>query len=242
MTSLLNKGKEYTKMAFQYIKEKTGTTAHEVDPEYQTACEQFEIMKARVAKFIVDVNEILNIIPCICSAGLNFSSSLLSADQKSGGNCSELSNSFDIFFKKMDMLVKDKLLSISRPAVIDILKSMKSRFNELEVLRDERRKTQLLCDSIRDDLETISKSGTPEKVAKTRIEYEGKLRILEQQTNLFKVEMAKLWEQRFNLIEVPLQQLVGIVFLFCQDSFEHLQELQKVVTQEELTRQYPPSD
>ena len=241
MSGFFEKAKEKALIASQFLKEKAGTTQTEVDPEYQTAIEQFKIIKNRLKQFIEDVNEILDCIQPICETGRNFASSLKIAEDRIGSD-NTLSNSFDKFFYRLNELAKGNLIALSKPAVLDYLKTLKSQFDELETIQNERRNIQLLCDSYRDALDKISKSGKPDDVAKKRILYESKMQTLKEYTDRFKREMSILWEQRFKILEVPLQQLIGIVYLFCQESFGYLKELQTTVTLEELSQQYPPSN
>ncbi|KAK8863695.1 hypothetical protein M9Y10_011385 [Tritrichomonas musculus] len=242
MKAFLDKVENQFTITVQAIKEKTGTTKADVDPEYQSAVEQFEIVKSRVHKFIGDINDIITIIPDICKSGVHFSQSLISAEEKNNGSSSDLSQSFDVFFRNMQDLVDSELIKMSEPAVMEILRNLQIQFKELEELQKNRRTTQLLCDSLRDKLAKISNSGNPNEVAQVRLQFEAKQTELKKLTDDFKNQMKSVWEQRFNMLDVPFQQFVGIIFLFCQQSYGQLQELQKNVTKEELMHEYPVSD
>lgn len=241
MKAFLDKVEDQFNITVQAIKEKTGTTKAEIDPDYQSAIEQFEVIKSRVHKFIGDVNDILTIIPDICKSGIHFSESLIAAEEKKGEQLSDISRSFDVFFHKMQELIESDLIAVSKPAVMDYLRDIQKKFQELEEIQKNRRTTQLLCDSLRDKLAKITNNGNPNEVAQVKIQYEAKQAELNNLTDSFKNEMKILWEQRFNIFDVPFQQFVSLIFLFCQQSYGNLQELQKNVTKEELMHDYPAS-
>ena len=241
MKAFFDKVEDQFNITVQALKEKTGTTKAEIDPEYQSAVEQFEIIKSRVHKFIGDVNDILTIIPEICKSGIRFSESLISAEEKKGDQLSEISCSFDVFFHKMQELIETDLISVSKPAVMDYLRDVQKKFQELEEIQKNRRNTQLLCDSLRDKLAKITNNGNPNEVAQVKLQFEAKQTELNKLTDTFKNEMKIVWEQRFNIFDVPFQQFVSLIFLFCQQSYGNLQELQKNVTKEELMHEYPAS-
>lgn len=242
MKAFFDKVEDQFNITVQAIKEKTGTTKAEIDPEYQSAVEQFEILKARVHKFIGDVNDILTIIPDICKSGIRFSESLISAEEKKGDQLSDISRSFDVFFHRMQELIESDLIAVSKPAVMDYLRDVQKKFQELEEIQKNRRTAQLLCDSLRDKLAKVTNGGNLNEVAQVKLQYEAKQAELNNLNDSFKNEMKVLWEQRFNIFDVPFQQFVSLIFLFCQQSYGNLQDLQKNVTKEELMYDYPASN
>ena len=240
MSKLWNQVKDTAAIGVQFVKEKTGASSTEVDPVFQAASEKFDIIQERVIKFITDIEEILKVVPRVCEAGLNFSSGLITADQQSGGYVSSVASAFDTFFKAVDALSKDQLISPSNEIVMKNLKALRQQIIDLDKLRAKRRKNQLLVDSLSQKVASLSKkTNSADELAKTRIRYEAKQQKLVQRTQTFVQQVEDLWVRRFAIIEAPLQDFVGIIFLYAQNMFSDLQNLQKTVTPQELQTAFP---
>ena len=100
------------------------------------------------------------------------------------------------------------------------LKDLRQQLVDLEKLRDKRRKNQLLVDSLSEKAANLSKKpNAAEELAKTRIRLEIKQKKLAERTQTFVQQIDDLWVRRFVIIETPLQDFVGIVFLYAQNMF-----------------------
>lgn len=239
MSKFWNQVKDTAAISVQYVKEKTGATSTAVDPVFQAASEKFDIIHERVFKFIADIEEILKILPKVCDAGLGFSTGLVNADQQSGGYATTVAGAFDEFFKAVDRLSKEQFITPTNEIVLNNLKSLRNQLVDLDKLRDKRRKNQLLVDSLSEKVNSLSKKpNTAEELTKTRVRLEVKQKKLAERTQKFVQQVEDLWVRRFLMIENPLQDFVGIVFLYAQNMFGDLQNLQRAVTPQELQTQF----
>lgn len=239
MKSFFNNVKDKLDVGMQYVKEKVGISSTEVDEDYQTALTRLEILKDQVHKYLNDVNAIISIMPDICSSGTNLSQLLVSSNSKYGEHCRELAESFETFFTNIQRLVDEDILKQSQPAILQLLRQLQTDFNRLDELAKNQRSSQLLCNSLRDKIRSTSGNGSSSEAGEIRIKYESTKQLYIQQTEQFKNEVNTMWENRFNMLEVPLQEFVKITFSFCHKCYGHLCELQKAVPQEDLNRDYP---
>ena len=241
MSSLWSSLKDKTRMGVQFLKEKTGITQTKIDPRYQSSSERFAILQDRVSQFFHDFEVLISLLPKVTSSGVDFSTSLIQSTMKYEDQDMTLPRAFEQFFMATDELVKNDVLPLCADAVPAEVLLWKERFEFLERLKSERKQMQLLCDATRDRLDSLTKKGTPQEIAELRIEYQGKLRELEEKTDKFVTEVDNFWELRFTVIELPMERFIGLIMSMCRKIFDNMKELQRAIDPELLEKDFAPA-
>ncbi|OHT04747.1 hypothetical protein TRFO_06181 [Tritrichomonas foetus] len=231
--------KENATIGVQIMREKTGTMQPEVNPEYQVAVEHFEIMRERLKKFFLNVKEILDIIPAVCESGSSFAEELNKANTKSDGKLDNLSKLFDSFYKALQSAVDSNLVY---PTFFDPLNKIRTEFEQIENLKDQRRKVQLLYEDAREKLSIAENLNLVKKIEHRRQKMITKKEECEKMTEEFKEKVGKLWVKRYEILEEPLEMFISLIYGFCLESFKFLRELQTGATPEELMQQFLSSE
>jgi len=229
---------EASTLGFQYIKETTGTTQIVIDPQYESACEQWKILQERLMTLRGDIESVLKCLPTIYETGKLFSSSVIVAESKTEKEPSTLSHTWKLFFDELEFNMEKNLISKMNQLMAQSFDLIREKFDELSNLKDKRRKCQLLTDSLRDKLENISSSGKPEEIAQTKMEFDSKKLELESITSEFVSEVNELWNKRIQLIESPLHQMISYLFEFGKQAYLSLSIMKTTITTEELNQDY----
>jgi hypothetical protein len=238
MSGFLQGVRDRAVMSFQAGKELLGMTHVETDPEFQSCGQQLDLLRQRVADYIRHVRTILEFLPKVCESGIQLSASI---DRASQGSDLAAPVVLDTFFQQTKTLVDETVIRNCEPSVLDHLCTVQAHLEELQNLRDERRKSQLLCDAARDKLESISKRGQPEEIGKVKADHEARLLVVAGQTDQFKAEVSQMWDQRFLIFDLPLQRLVATVFAFSQATYSNMQQLQAAADPAVLQSEFPIS-
>lgn len=241
MSSLWTQLKNKTRIGVQYLKEKAGVTQIEIDPAYQAAVERFLIMEERISQFFHDFQVLVSLLPKVTESGVDFSKSLLEATAKLEDEDLTLPRAFEQFFLTVDSLVKQEILPKCDEIVPAEVLWCKEKFEMLEKIKSERKQMQLLCDSTRDSLESLTKKGKPQEIAHLRIRYEERLRQLEEKTQLFVTEVDRVWDLRFTVMEVPLQKFIELVLSTSRKIFDHMKEMQTAIDPTLLDKDFQPA-
>lgn len=237
--SIWGKLKTNAKIGVQYIKEKTGTTQVEIDPEYEAANQKLNLIQENNTKFMTEFKEIIDLLPEINESCINISNSFSKINSDFNDNFAQISNSQESFFHQITDIMKDEFIEPVNQKIIEDFKETMNKIKALLNLRDERRKTQLMCDSLRDQYEK-SRKETPEAIVKIRKKYDAKQEELKNQTNDFIGRVNEMWDNRFVIIDEPMKDFVNLLFAFCFKTYGYLSVLNQSLTEEELSQQFEP--
>ncbi|KAH0785922.1 hypothetical protein GPJ56_010183 [Histomonas meleagridis] len=229
-------------MSVQFLKEKTGTTQTEIDPEFEDAIGKLKIIQERFEKFKSYINTMLSVIPDIFEIANDMTNSFDNADKLSGSHSSKIVESHQAFFSKLSDLLDEDIVDPCQEKIMKSIQEIVDRTSKLSELKDSRRQAQLLCDSYRDKVIRKSKSSSAEKVAKSKLKYERHQKAVKEQTETFTREVNEMWVHRFELMEKPMEQFVEIIFKFSQKIFENMQTFQSGFTLEELQNEFDPAE
>lgn len=227
--------KQKTTLRNQFLIEKTGVVQTDlIDPEFDECSQHLEIMEEQFKTFLIDVENILKIIPNILESGHAFSNTLNQTNIETGDQLANLSSHFETFFRTIEKTCADHLVDPSDKIVLDSLKKTSDRFNELNLIKNQRQETQLLYDNYKQHLEKAERQDHPEKIHKySKLKKEKKEEWVNL-TNEYKTSINEMWENRYKILSHPLELFTGVLYKFCFECFKSLQELQKAATPEEL--------
>lgn len=232
--------KDTSAIGLQFLKEKAGAAQIEINPEYQAACEKYSILKDRLKRFNSDIDQAMIIIPKIYESANGITSSINSIEKKvRPEGPSQPAAALEVFFAQTKKLADEDFVKLTKTRM-EAINIITEQLHQLHDLKAKRRQNQLLSASLADKCESLSKKDKTTQLAETKIRLDLTNDQLEKETNEFIQRVNAMWEQRFTMIEQPLQDFIGIVFSFCQKVFSHLQALQQSISPQELDAEYQP--
>ncbi|OHT06331.1 hypothetical protein TRFO_25601 [Tritrichomonas foetus] len=217
MKNFINKVKETTQIGVQFVKEATGMENTQADPVFDAAVTHLKAMKKRFNEFYKNVEELMSIFPSIAENGTKFSNALVHLDQNSGGYCSTTSNSYDLFFKQTKSFIEKSVIDPMGPLVLKQIENVQKTITELEKVEKEREKLRLLTESERSKL---SSGGVA-----ARQRFDQYYSQMMQNSRYYVDQVNMMWAKRYEIIECPLQQFVGIMYAFLQAELAGIQAL-----------------
>lgn len=227
--------KQKTTLRNQLLKEKTGVVQTDlVDPDFEISTEHLEILHEQFKVFLTDVEDILKIIPNILESGQTFSETLKQTNNQTGEKLSNISVHFENFFRSIEKTCADQLLEPADRVVLESLKNLSDKFNDLDSIKKQRYETQLLYDNYKYHLDKAKSKGNEEKIKKYSNLTNSKREEWTNLTDVYKSTIDGMWENRYKILSHPLEQFTGVLFKFCFECFKSLRELQKAATPEEL--------
>lgn len=238
--SLWGKIKNNAKIGVQYIKEKTGTTQVEIDPEFEAANQKFCIIQENNTKFMSKLQVIIDLLPELDSMCVGISEAFANLSGSINKEKTQLAETQESFFRQISEIMRNELVEPANTVVIEEFRATIGKIEALTLLRNERRKTQLMCDSLRDECEK-SRKDTPEHIVKTRKKYDLKQEELKEQTQNFIDHVNQMWENRFMIIEKPMTEFVSLLFTFCYKAYGCMATLHQELTEEELAFAFEPT-
>jgi hypothetical protein len=210
-------------IGWQAVKEKVGVTAFEVDPEYDAAAGHIDVLRARLTEFLGDISNLLDRLTMVTQCGADLSSGLTSASR--GAAAPIVATVADFLSGTNDHFVNELLVTVLR-GLLNNLQGRIQMLDGLKDLRSDRYRTRLLCNSLRDQLESISARGKPAEIAKIKGTYEMKMQELQILTQRIKGQSSEMWRNRAAIFQEPLHTLVGCLMQFCEDVGADLAQLQ----------------
>ena len=164
--------------------------------------------------------------------------SLVIADRKNGLKSKTIVNTIQLFYETIGEDASNILLKQYEDSVLITLKDQRETINILKEMRQNRHKIRLIAASYRDKVEVLSKIGDPKLLTSTRILQHEKEQELENISQKFVRCVNRLWKHRIEIIEKPMEELIGIVFNFCKGMYTPLQMLMTSVSLEDLQKDY----
>lgn len=235
--------KEKTALSSQLLKEKTGVEQTDlVDPEFDVCSQHFEIMEEQFKTFLIDIEDILKIIPNILESGHAFSATLKQTNTQTGEKLANVSSHFETFFTNIEKTCGDHLVEPSNRTVLDSLKKTSDKFNELQSIKKQRQETQLLYDNYKQHLEKAEKNDRPDKMHKYTILKNEKKEEWTKLNNEYKATISEMWENRYEMLSHPLELFTGVLYKFCFECFQNLHDLQAAATPEQLMTNFGVDD
>lgn len=227
--------KQKTTLRNQFLKEKAGVSQTDlIDPEFDICGQHLEVMEEQFKTFLIDIENILKIIPSILESGKTFSDTLNQTNNETENQLANVSSHFEEFFKSIEVMCASHLLEPSDRIVLDSIKKTSDTFNHLNSIKKQRYETQLLYDHYKQHLEKAENEDHPKKIHKYSELKNSKKEEWTNLTNEYKNTINEMWENRYKILSHPLELFTGVLFKFCFECFKSLQELQTAATPEEL--------
>ena len=209
-------------IGMQYMKEVTGNSQVEIDPAYEDASNKFDTLTKRLSVLTNDVNAVLQIIPTTIQSSVYFAQTANSAMIFSGNYDSDISKDILKTCQHIHSISKLPSLTNADKAILNNVWKMKTTFETIEKLRSQRKKTQLLCDSTRDNLISLQKKSKNDKLLQVQKEYNDLKYQLQKQNEEFIVKVNGLWEKQYEVIQEPLIKLLAMSYALLKMSVDNL--------------------
>lgn len=226
MSGLWNEITKATSIGVQYVKEKTGVAKAEVNPQFETACERFQVLRQQFSTFKSDIDLIVNAAQSASQAGLDIGSSIDTANKANGEAITPIASPINEFFSKNKSMLDEHFVGLVDKNVMTSFKQYLEQFENLEKLKDSRIKLALYVASLKNDIDTYSKEGKSDKLTKAKIEYEEQKNTLQSQTVEFINTVTGLWNSRVAILEAAMFEFVGVSYTFSQFLYGNLQIMQ----------------
>lgn len=218
----------------QYIREKTVGPQEEIYPEYTKAVERLEFLIKRMNQFHDDITSVIKMMRKVCTTGAEFSAAL----DRAAPNLLEESpipGAFREFFTATASSGETAAHLSQKSALVE-LKVVLARLSMLDQMTKERAKVALLYNSTKLDLQ----NPDPLKQTKAHAELKTIEVDLAKRTETLISGINQLWEQRFDLIDLSLQKIVGKIFQFGRTTFRNMTQLERNVETEKLREPFVP--
>jgi hypothetical protein len=214
-------------VGWRAVKETTGFSTPEIDPDFNVACEHVDLLLKRFHTYSRDVRALTEAFLACGDSGMDICHSLATAVQGMDG-CGPVATAFTLrdFLAGVDDAIRHKFLVGVNNGVLEVLESHKQQFRGLKSLMNHRTRTRRLCDSLKESLDAATTKGRADDIPAARAELDRRQRELREVTNTFKARVAALWDLRFFIFEQPMTLLVGFLFQLARQTFDHLAALQ----------------
>ena len=222
----------------QHAKEFIGLAKYEKIPEIEEAKKRLQIIEERFNFLSEQISAIFNLIPNMINTTNEISECLVEADRKNGLKAKTIVNTIKLFYETIGEDASNILIKQYEDSVVVTLKEQRETIDTLKEMRQNRHKLRLTVASYKDKVEVLSKIGDPKLLTSTRIQLHEKEQELDKISKKFVRCVNRLWDHRNDLIEQPMEELIGIVFNFCKGIYTPLQMLMTAVSPEELQKDY----
>ena len=229
---------EYVIEKTQEVKEFLGLSQYDKMPEIEDSKKKLKLIEQRYVFLQQQISIIFSLIPQTVITSNKLADILVQADRKNGLKSRTLVNTIQLFFETLGEDAKDILMKQYEGRVFITLKEQEETISLLKSMKEERHKIRLLAASYRQKADSMAKIGDPTLLTKMKMLQKEKEEELEKISKRFVKCVNRLWDHRNQLIEQPMQQLVGIVFNYCKCIYPALQVLMNSVTREDLLRDY----
>ena len=209
-------------MGKQLMKEKTGNAQAESDPAFDDASERFDLLVKRVDILMTDIFNVLQSIPAVVKSSMDFSSASCSAAIYAGNPEPEIPKKLSKNFERINDILNKPPLNQSNYIILQNLRQVKEKLDQVEKLRSKRKENQLLCDSARDDLINYQKKNKTEKIPQAQKNFDTLKTKLNLSTKEFIVNVNELWDQQYDIIQEPLSKLVSFSYALLKNSVDNL--------------------
>ena len=225
MTKLFGELSKATSIGMQFMKEKTGFAKVENNPIYEEALIHFEELNSRYSEFYADIKSIIEFLGQSTKSGVEMSEKIFETNEKMGNSENQFFTQLKLFFINNNNNNQEKIINIIEKQILENIQNVLNQLNHLGQIKNKRRKHQLLCDSLKNEMESIIKTGNAEKLTKTTILYEQTKDKMNNETNEFIQKISFLWNGKIIVFELALNQLIGLIYNFTQESLNNLNNL-----------------
>ena len=225
MSKLWGEITKATSIGMQYVKEKAGAAKAEVNPEYEVAIERYDILNERFSTFFADLKTVMEFFGLVFQSGVEISQELDKADKAAGSTSAQFVQLLLLFFERSKNSANNLFISNNQQYVVESLQKILDQLNHLGQIRNKRRKHQLLCDSLKNDIENLSKGGNAERLTKAKIQYEQTKDKMNQETIEFITSVNQIWQGRVIILESALQDFIRFSYQFAMELNMDLQGL-----------------
>ena len=220
----------------QKIKEATNIVQVKKDPVFQNAVSCLCEIEDHYNAFCEMVRNILATIEMVSDTGVMITK-ILPAD--SDENWTEFVNATTVMFSKMNELCKDQISKKCKFEFLDSLRNLQKKLQYLNTLKDKQNDLRLLVNNYEKDLER-----DPQKAADDRFveQYKAKKDLLVLQTKEFIDEVNLLWNNRFRMIDEPMNNLIKNLYTYLRLTYFSLQEIHQKLPNENWDLEFTPQN